>query len=78
MTDEYDAQYYARELLNNPLLADTLARLERDAINRAVNAPLTDNLAHQAALAEVRAARTFRQHLEALARDKQVTKAAPA
>lgn len=71
-------EIYARDMLANPLFILLVEKMEQDAINRAVNAALTDNLAHQAALAEIRAVRTFRRNCEAMLRNTQEPKTAPA
>jgi hypothetical protein len=76
--DEADREHYAREILNNPLFLEIMEKLERDAVNKAVNAIPTDTLAQQAALAEIRAARSFRRQCEFEIRNKPVPKAAPA
>ena len=75
---EQEREHHAREILSNPLFSALMAKMEQEAINRAVNAQLTDNLAQQAALAEVRAVRSFRQNCEFLIRNKPPPKAAPA
>ena len=75
---EQEREHHAREILNNPLFAALMTKMEQEAINRAVNAPLTDNQAQQAALAEVRAVRSFRQNCEFILRNKPPSKAAPA
>lgn len=75
---EEQRKHYASELLTNPVFVGVMDAIERAAINRAVHANPTDHLAHQAALAEVRAVRTFRQHCEAMASNKPPPKDAPA
>lgn len=75
---EQEREHHAREILNNPLFSALMTKMEQEAINRAVNAPLTDNQAQQAALAEVRAVRSFRQNCEFILRNKPPSKAAPA
>ena len=77
LNDEQRA-YYAKELLDNPLFAHIMDTLEADAINSGVYAKLTDHEAHQAAMAEVRAVRNFRQACEAFARKPPDRKAPPA
>ena len=77
MTPE-QREAHARDMLANPLFVLLSEKMEQDAINRAVNASLTDSLAQQAALAEVRAVRTFRRNCEAMLRNTQGPKAAPA
>ena len=77
MTPE-QREIYARDMLANPLFVLLSEKMEQDAINRAVNASLTDSWAQQTALAEVRAVRTFRRNCEAMLRNTQEPKAAPA
>lgn len=79
--DDLDAEqraYFAGELLNNPLFPLITAKLEADAINRGVHAAFTDHETRQAAFADVRAIRTFRQTCEAMLRTTQAAKVAPA
>ncbi len=73
-----DRQHFARELLQNPLLTEILAKLEADAVSIAVAARPDDHLAHQAQISYVRAIRDFTADLKANARDTQPVKAAPA
>lgn len=76
--DAEQREFYAKELLENPIYQALMVRLEKEAIDRAVSAPLTDHLAHQAALAEVRAIRSFRHNCEFILRNKPSMKAPPA
>lgn len=68
----------AETILSNPLTDDILDGLERDAVDRCVNAPWTDHELRAAAAAEVRAIRAFRANLEACLRDNSPRKGAPA
>lgn len=68
----------AEQMVTNPLYEETLARLEADAIETGVNAPMTDHEARSAAMAEVRAIRAFRSHLAALLQDTAKRRGAPA
>lgn len=60
----------AEYLLANEMLIEIFARLERDAIEVAINAPLGDDETRRDATGEVRAIRGVRRKLEALARAK--------
>jgi hypothetical protein len=73
-----DRKALAEQILSNPLVPVILAEIERDAVERGVFAPMTDHEARSAAMAEVRAIRAFRQHLEASLRDTPPRKGAPA
>ena len=77
MMDKDERQHLARELLANALFAEICDRMERDAVNRCVTAIYSDHEARLSAAADIRAARTFRQNCEAIARNNPVTKAAP-
>jgi hypothetical protein len=68
----------ARDLLSNPLFQEIMDKMESDAINLGVNAPFTDHEGRQAAMAEVRAVRSFRRNCESILRNNSVPKAAPA
>ena len=68
----------AQQITASPLYTEIMAQLEADAIDRGVYAPITDNDMRQAAMAEVRAIRAFRQNLEALLQDTPAAKGAPA
>lgn len=68
----------AQQIVSNPLTDIILDAIERDAIERGVFAPMTDDEARAAAMAEVRAIRAFRQNLAAALRDTPTRKGAPA
>jgi len=68
----------AEQITASPLYTEIMEQLEANAIDRGVWAPITDNDMRQAAMAEVRAIRAFRQNLEALLRDTPAAKGAPA
>lgn len=69
----------ANELLNNPLVDDLLNEIEWSAINRGVAADQKDDEARAAAMAEVRAIRSFRSKLKFIPEQaKAVAKGAPA
>lgn len=53
----------AQQLINNPLLTRVLADIERDAMERAISAGLTDDAMRSAACGEVRAVRAFTSSL---------------
>lgn len=77
MTDD-DRKALAEQILNNPLMAEVMGKLEKEAIDRCVYAPMVDHEARQAAAAEVRAIRSFRASVErALVKDG-VRRTAPA
>ena len=76
--DNEEREFHAREIINNPLFRIITDKMESDAVNKAVNAPLTDHDTRQAAIAELRAVRTFRRECESIIRTKPVPKAAPA
>lgn len=77
MTDE-DRRALAEQILNNALMAEIMGKLEKEAVDRCVYAPMADHEARQAAAAEVRAIRSFRASVErALAKDA-VRRTAPA
>ena len=77
MTGE-DRRALAEQILNNALMAEIMGKLEKEAVDRCVYAPMADHEARQAAAAEVRAIRSFRQNCEALLRNNPPRKAAPA
>lgn len=56
----------AQQLLNNELLARVLSEIERTAFERGVSAALTDDNMRAAAMAEVRAVRSFVASLNGL------------
>lgn len=58
----------AEYLLNNDLLIEIFARIERDAVEMAVNAPVGDDETRRNATGEVRAIRSVRRKLQALCR----------
>jgi hypothetical protein len=68
----------AEQITTNPLFHETLSVLETAAIDRGVYAPMTDDDTRAAAMAEIRAIRAFRQHLEAALQDTPTRKGAPA
>jgi len=68
----------AEQITASPLYAVTMEALERAAMERAVYAPLTDHDTRAAALAEVRAIRSFRSNLEAALRDNAAMESAVA
>jgi len=77
VTDE-DRRALAEQILNNALMAEIMGKLEKEAVDRCVYAPMADHEARQAAAAEVRAIRSFRQNCEAALRNNPPRKAAPA
>ena len=56
-------------LLGSQLLKDTFARLEADALERAINAQPSDDETRRVCTMRVRALRSVREDLEALLRD---------
>jgi hypothetical protein len=56
----------AERLLAEPLFNEILSELENEALNMAVQVPLTDSESVQAWLGEVRAIRSLRQRLRVL------------
>jgi hypothetical protein len=77
MTPE-DRKALAEQIQSNPLTAVILDAIEKDAVERGIYAPATDHEARAAAMAEVRAIRAFRHHLDAMLRDTAPRKGAPA
>ena len=77
MNDEQRA-YNARALLDNPVFNELIIRLESEALDRGVNAKFNDHEARQAAMADIRAVRSFRSACESMTRNKPEPKAAPA
>lgn len=73
-----DRKALAEQILTNPLTDLILREIELDAIERGVNALMTDHETRSAAMAEVRAIRAFRDHLKASLRDTAPRKGAPA
>lgn len=73
MTLERDA-LDAEQLLGNELLMRVLAQIERDAMETAVSAPLTDHELRASALAEVRAVRSFGSRLHGIIADAHAAK----
>ena len=67
----------AEQIIQNPLYDIVLDEIERTAIERGVYAPLNDHETRQAAMAEVRAVRAFRENLAASLRDTRPMKGAP-
>ena len=63
MSERWAAE--AEYLLRSELLNETLAGMERDALERAVNAPSADDEMRRIACETVRAIRQFRTELEA-------------
>ena len=78
MIDKDERAYPAQEILNNKLFMEIIYRLEREAIDRGVNAPFESHDARQAAMADVRAVRSFRRNCQAALGNTPATKAAPA
>lgn len=68
----------AQSILDNPLFPVVLDKLERDATDRCINAPMIDHDLRAAAAAEVRAIRAFRANLAAALQDNRPRKSAPA
>ena len=60
----------AERLVRAPLLVELFARLEREALERAVSAAPGDDEGRRLALFEVRALRSLRARLEALAKGR--------
>lgn len=76
MTED-DRRRAAEVLLDMPLFHELWADLETSAINCCVNAAITDDVARAAWAAEVRAIRSFRSKLRALAQATPSGKSAP-
>ena len=64
----------AEQLQNNNLLTRILYGMEQDAVEIAVNAALTDHELRAAAMAEVRATRSFASKLESLIQDAMMAR----
>lgn len=73
-----DRAALAEQIAKNPLVSIILSELEQSAVDRCINAAMTDHETRSAAAAEVRAIRAFRSKLEASLRDNRPTKGAPA
>ena len=76
--DADERRHLAEQLLTNPLFDVVMDELEQNAINRCINAPMIDDELRGAAAAETRAIRAFRSNCEALLRNNQPRKGAPA
>jgi hypothetical protein len=59
--------YHARELRDNPVLAEIIARIEAEAIDVMTFAKPPDHDTRQAAAAELRAIRNFRDAVRTMA-----------
>lgn len=68
----------AEQLLQNPLFDEVMNKLERDAIENCINAPLTDDHLRAAAAGEVRAVRNFRSACETMLYNIRQMKSVPA
>lgn len=77
MTDE-DRKALAEQILTNPLVEIIISEIERAAMEKGVFAHSNDHETRASAMAEVRAARAFRNALEAALQDKPTGKGAPA
>ena len=75
---QHERKSLAEQMLANPLFPVLMDDLERDAIDRGVNAAITDDETRAAAMAEARAIRAFRSNLATLVRDTGLRKGAPA
>lgn len=69
---------HARQLVNNPVFLQVLNDMERAEIDRVIHAEINDHETRQNAAAEVRAIRSFRDRVSALAADPKPAKQAPA
>jgi len=76
--NEHERRSLAEQILTNPLFPLVMNRLEQDAVERGVDAAMTDNEMRAAAMAEVRAIRAFRSNLAAMLRDTGSRKGVPA